>query len=74
MVAHVPQPHAPDEAVEIHVNSYHNGMHQNRYDPKDACKDVTECTAAFKIKGSWFKGKLIALAKYYFLEKLAERG
>ncbi len=57
---------------EIHVNVYSDGNYRDRIDPSDACKWITECSVAFRISGTWFKGKLTALAKYYFLEKLSQ--
>ena len=61
----------PNGYAEIHLNSYIGSDHWGKCDLEVTCKSVVERHAAFQISGVWSKAKLVALAKYYFLEKLA---
>jgi hypothetical protein len=65
----------PGERVEIQFHAYAaNGAHIARHDGENIGKVVTGCTTAFALpkKCRWSRPKLVALAKYYFLRKLAD--
>lgn len=67
----------PGERVEIKFHAYDsNGTHIARHDGENIGKVVTGCTTAFALptKCRWSRSKLVALAKYYFLRKLADAG
>jgi hypothetical protein len=67
----------PGERVEIQFHAYDSkGAHVARHDGENIGKVVTGCTTAFAFpkKCRWTRPKLVALAKYYFLRKLADTG
>jgi hypothetical protein len=65
----------PGKVPEIQFHAYGiDGGHIARHDGENIGRTVSGCVTAFLLPGqrTWPRAKLIALAKYYFLRKLAE--
>ena len=62
----------PTQHSEIQFHSYGPlGEYQGKEDGHSLSQRLSECAVAFKLSGRSTKGKIIALARYYFLERLA---
>jgi hypothetical protein len=65
----------PGKVPEIQFHAYGiDGGHIARHDGENIGRTVSGCVTAFLLpdRRTWSRAKLIALAKYYFLRKLAE--
>lgn len=67
----------PGQRLEIQFHAYGlDGVYTYKHDGETICKSLSGSAAAFKLPAEcrWSKTKLIALTKYYFLQKLVEVG
>jgi hypothetical protein len=70
--AHLYPANAPNGIVETQFHLYDsNGEHVGKLDGETISRDLSGCAMAFALpdRYKWSRGKLIALAKYYFLRK-----